>query len=210
MAFNKKIILIIAVCGVVGALGILLSGGETVHTPAGERFEAGLKPRVEKRETSINLRELTDFEWQEVCFSAPYGAGEFSGNPNLQLDDAPWYGGDAFWGLVFLGKEDKATLVSVSSGLVQFSDVPYPDKCLCGNVQLNLTVLRDTSMRMISPTGEACASQNTLSLLQGRLEKITESRAHLSNSGAARMEIYQKRLNEEERRILERIKKIKN
>jgi len=124
---KRQLLIIVVVCGTffVGGLvllgGILSSSGPQ-HTPAGERFEARLKPFLAGGNVAVPMRTLADFEWSEVCFSDSYGGSALKDSlGDRVLDDMPWRMTDSLWGLVFLDAEENITTVSVASQVLRYT-----------------------------------------------------------------------------------------
>lgn len=202
-----------AVFGVLASAVVLvvlvLNDSGSGHTSAGERFETRLKPHLARGDGVIPLRSLTDFEWNEVCFSWPYGGLEFEGSLGGQVTGSmPWRVNEALWGLVFIDDTETATMVSVERSLLEYTFMPYPDRCLCGEVAFHLSPSDVPFDGSFIPTGEPCKTPHTRRLLQGYLDEIVMHRGFTSGMDTQQIEALQTQLDTEQAKILERMKSI--
>lgn len=92
-----------------------------------------------------------------VCWSPPYEHTEVRHMFGKRFyEEVPWAHHDTHWGLLFFSENGVATAVSIRQTLIDYDNVTFPSKCLCGEVSLARDRINLPLSANVFATGEWC------------------------------------------------------
>lgn len=98
------------------------------------------------------MKNLTQFEWTEACFIAPYGivnGKEFSVPGYAMMGDVPNLSDDGSWALLFKDNGKKQARVIAMRGF-SYGEQLVQQQCYQGDVWVNYEEKRTSSGRMLN------------------------------------------------------------